>query len=190
MNLGQLYRRYRFTEVVEISGVPVFVHWSLLAIGAAILLTAIGNPGYSLTLFVSYYFLILLHECGHMLAARARGSFVHRIELFPILGRVYFDQPYSRLDAAIIAWGGVLAQAAVAAPLLLYHQFFGFSRSTVFNTLVAVLGFYSLLLAIFNLLPVRPLDGSTAWYLFPELFRLLRKRRSGRSRPAPWRSWR
>jgi hypothetical protein len=35
-------------------------------------------------------------------------------ELYPIHGCVRFRQPWSRYDDALIAWGGVAAQAVVA----------------------------------------------------------------------------
>jgi len=44
--------------------------------------------------------------------------------------------------------------------------------------LLAILGFFSLGVAIFNLLPIGQLDGVTAWAIFPELVRRRRRRRS------------
>src|SRR5438132_12248531 len=35
------------------------------------------------------------------------------------------------------------------------------------NALLAFLGFYSLFVAAFNLIPIAPLDGATAWGLIP-----------------------
>jgi len=43
---------------------------------------------------------------------------------------------------------------------------------------LAILGGYSLLVAAFNLLPIRPLDGSKAWDIVPAWFEQRRLRRN------------
>jgi hypothetical protein len=51
-------------EVMQIKGVKVFVHWSVLLIGALILLGALEEPLLAFTVLAAYYGVILLHECG------------------------------------------------------------------------------------------------------------------------------
>jgi hypothetical protein len=43
---------------------------------------------------------------------------------------------------------------------------------------IGILGYYSLLVAAFNLIPLRFLDGATAWNLVPELIKRNRNRRN------------
>ena len=62
-----------------------------------------------------------------------------------------------------------MAQAIFFVPLLAWVALFGYSKLDWFNMIIAILGFYSLAVAIFNLLPVHPLDGAQAWRLLPEL---------------------
>jgi hypothetical protein len=50
---------------MQIKGAEVFVHWSVLLIGVLILLGAVEDPLRAFTVLVSYYSVILLHECGH-----------------------------------------------------------------------------------------------------------------------------
>ena len=69
----------------------------------------------------------------------------------------------------MIAWGGVIAQALVLVPLITWVTVFGYTRLDAINMIIAILGFFSLGVAIFNLLPVRGLDGWIAWQIFPEL---------------------
>jgi len=102
------------------------------------------------------------------------------IELYPIFGVTRFGTPWSQMDHCVIAWAGVLAQAVVAVPLLAV-ALFGYTRFNAVNMLFAILGFFSAAVALFNLLPIRPLDGSVAWKIFPEFW----ARR--RARPARWR---
>jgi hypothetical protein len=80
-------------------------------IGGLILLGAFENPLLSFTALISYYGVLLIYECGHMIAAQRKGCAVWSIELYPVCGITRFDAPYSRYDHCMMAWGGVLAQA-------------------------------------------------------------------------------
>ena len=180
--------RLRLVEVMEINGVKVFFHWSVLLIGALILVGAIEDPRLAFTVLAAYYGVILLHECGHMVAAQRKGCLVTSIELYPIWGITCFSEPYSRYDHYVIAWGGVVAQTIVAIPLIVWVEIFGYTRFPPLNALLSIMGFFSLSTAAFNLLPIRPLDGSIAWRLLPALFKR-RPTRPAKREPA-WRSWR
>jgi len=173
-------------EVMEIRGVKVFAHWSVLLIGAVILVGALEEPLLAVTVLAAYYGVILIHECGHMIAAQCKGCRVWSIELYPIWGITRFSQPYSYFDHCVIAWGGVVAQAIVAVPLLIWAETFGYTRFQAVNAILAILGFFSLSVAAFNLLPIRPLDGAIAWGLLPAF---LKRRRAKPARREPdWRS--
>lgn len=175
-------------EVMQIRGVKVYVHWSVLLIGAIILIGAPEEPLFSFVVLTAYYGVILIHECGHMIAAQRRGSTVWSIELYPLWGITRFNRPYSRFDHCIIVWGGVLAQALIAVPLIIWVEIFGYTRYQPANAALTILGFFSLSMAVFNLLPIRPLDGSIAWGLLPALFKPSPARPP--KRESGWRSWR
>ena len=96
----------------------------------------------------SYYGVILIHECGHMVAARRRGSAVWSIELYPLWGVTRFDEPYSRYDYCIIAWSGVIAQALIGIPLVTWVETFGYTRYEPANAALAILGFFSLSMVV------------------------------------------
>jgi Zn-dependent protease len=66
---------------------------------------------------------------------------------------------------------------------------FGFTRSDAVNVAVGVLGYYSLMVAAFDLLPLPPLDGAKAWYLIPELIKRARNRGNQPPRKVGWRGW-
>jgi Zn-dependent protease len=183
-----LLRPKRLYEVMEIKSVKVYVHWSVLLIGGVILAGALENPPVAFASIISYYGVILLHESGHMIAAQRSGCTVSSIELYPIWGITCFTEPYSQRDRCIIAWAGVVAQLMVAVPLVTLVEIFGFTRFQPINAVLTIFGFLSILMVPFNLLPIRPLDGSVAWTLLPTLFRR-RPARPTRREPA-WRSWR
>lgn len=136
-----------------------------------------GQPK-PLAAWTAYFSVILIHECAHMLAAQWKGCEVTAIELYPIHGFVRFREPWSRYDDAVIAWGGVAAQAVVALPLVAWVAIFGFTRSDAVNVAIGILGYYSLVVAVFNLIPAPPLDGAKAWYLIPELIKRARSRQT------------
>ena len=169
------------TRVMRIRGVDVYVHWTVFLIALLLLWFAGRKPVMTLTGIVSLLGLLLLHECGHMIAAQRLRTHVREIRLYPIFGICCFDPPWSRFDHCVIAWGGVLAQVVVAFPLVLWTSFFGYSRFESINTVLAIFGGYSLVVAAINLLPIGRLDGATAWYIVPEFFRRLRRKPSKKS---------
>jgi len=178
----------KFTEIMEISRVPVYAHWSLFVIAALILIGAIERPAETITAWTAFFSVILIHECGHMVVAQRRGYEVLSIELYPIVGLVRYQEPWSRFDSSLIAWGGVAAQALIGVPIVVWVSIFGFTRSEAINVALGILGYYSLAVAVFNLIPIPPLDGTRAWYLIPELVKRIQKRPSAR-RKVGWRGW-
>ncbi len=179
----------KLTEIMQINRVRVYAHWSVLVIGALILFGAIERPAETIAAWTACFGVILIHECGHMIVAQRKGYEVLSIELYPIHGFVRFQTPWSRYDDALIAWGGVVAQAIIAIPLVALVSIFGFTRYDVLNVAIGILGYYSLAVAIFNLIPVRPLDGAKAWYLVPELVKRARSHRDKPKRVVGWRGW-
>jgi Zn-dependent protease len=72
---------------------------------------------------------------------------------------------------------------------VIFVSIFGFTRFDWLNVAIGILGPYSVLIAIFNLIPVRPLDGAKAWHLIPELIKRARNRREKPKRVVGWRGW-
>jgi len=168
-------------QVMEINGVKVYAHWSVLLIGCVVLMGAISEPSTAIPGLVCYC-VILVHDCGHMVAAQRKGYPVWSIELYPIWGIARFSEPYSRYDRCVIAWGGVLAQLLIAVPVIIVGELIGPTKYASLNTILAMFGFFSLFVAAFNLIPAPPLDGSIAWGIVPALFkRYIRNRAAKRT---------
>jgi Zn-dependent protease len=178
-------QRLKLVEIMRIRQVPVYVHWTLLVVIILILLGAFERPGFTALILFSYISVLLVHECGHMIAAHAKGCHVLSIRLYPIFGLTCFEEPWSRWDRYVIAWGGVIAQGVVAFPFVTWYKLFGYSRFDQVNALIAIMGFFSLAVALFNLLPFPPLDGAMAWRIFPALAERSRahKKETGEWRP-------
>jgi Zn-dependent protease len=165
------------TEILKVYGVPVYVHWSVFLISALILLNALHHPMTSLLGLAAYAAVLLIHEAGHLIAAQRVRSEVISIRLYPVFGVTKFETPWSRFDHCVIAWGGVIAQAVIAIPIVVWVERFGYTRFEPINAVLVLLGFFSVGMAVFNLLPIPPLDGATAWAIVPEFFKKIRNRR-------------
>ncbi len=181
-------RRIRFkrlTEIMRVQGVPVYIHWSVFLVAAFFIAASLRSPWMAMIGGTCWMGIILLHECGHLIAARRKKYYVHEIELYPLWGITFYDCPWSRVDRAVVAWGGVSAQMVVAVPCIAWILTFGYTGFQPVNLVLAFCGFYSLMVAAFNLLPVSPLDGSKAWDLFPALYLRTKERRNRRKVPLP-----
>jgi Zn-dependent protease len=157
----------KLTHVMQIRGVDTYFHWSVFAVAAFILAGVVHRPWLTLLGLFLYIAVLLIHESGHLIAARRKGCRVESIQFYPIFGITRFETPWSRLDHCIIAWGGVLAQAVVFLPLVAWVAVFGYPQAVGVAMIFASLGFFSLGVAVFNLLPIPPLDGSIAWGIIP-----------------------
>jgi len=154
------------------------MHWSIFAIAILVLAGAIRTPDSTFAGMAAWLGLLILHESGHLGMARRRGYRACSMALYPIFGLAGFEAPESRLDRALIAWGGVLAQVAVAVPPALYIMLAGYTPFEPLNAVLVIFGPYSLFAAAFNLLPISPLDGSKAWDIVPAWLEQRRLRKS------------
>ena len=180
LNMPGSLKVSRLTRVRRVLGVDVYVHWSIFLIAAVMLLGTLRKPLATLIGLAAYLGVLIVHESGHLIMAHLRGYDALSIELYPIFGIARFEQPGSRFDRAAIAWGGVLAQAIVGVPLAVYVAVLGYTRWEALNAALGILGYFSLGIAVFNLLPLGPLDGSVAWDLIPAFIQRRQIRRSKR----------
>jgi membrane-associated protease RseP (regulator of RpoE activity) len=167
----------RLTLIMLINRVDLYVHWSVFLIAAIMLSNAVRQPLVTLVGLVCYLSVLFIHECGHMIAARRKGCEVESIKIYPIFAITSFQTPWSRFDHCVIAWGGVVAQAVIAIPVVAWIAVFGYTPFEPVNAALAILGPFSLGIAAFNLWPAAPLDGAIAWGLIPESIKRLRMRR-------------
>ena len=115
----------------------VFALWSGLGL-LAVLLLAVGIFGS-----------VALHELGHSLVARAKGSYIHEIVLYPFGGAAKISNIPSRpIDEILVALAGPAVSLALA---LLFR--------TSHIELLLVLSYLNGMLFFFNILPVFPMDG-------------------------------
>jgi Zn-dependent protease len=152
-------------------GVPLRVH-VLTPLGALFFTRFRLEPG----AWLGFFLVILLHEMGHALLVMGYRLRVSSIDLYPYGGVCRWSGSATEWERAVIAWGGVLAQAALFALTVSIVRVAGLPSTIFGRELVDVFLLTNLLLMTINLLPFPPLDGAEAW----KLGSLLLKRRASR----------
>jgi stage IV sporulation protein FB len=150
----------------RIFGAPVYTHWSVLVIGALILVYGWQNLIVSAISLLSFLSIILIHEIGHAAIAHKLGYDVIAIRIAPLHGVCEYQAPRYEWEDVQIAWGGVLAQL-IAAAIVFGFGHLGGDNTEYFGPVTVFIGYYSLLTIPFNLLPVPGLDGQKAWKILP-----------------------
>lgn len=128
--------------------------------------------------------LVVSHEMGHACFARWCGLRVFGIRLGFLHGMCIYESPDTRLQHVAVAWGGIVAQSVLFAIAVVVSQALRAAHVDLAPALSEVLftfTAFNALLMLLNLLPIRPLDGATAWQVFPEAFAYLRATATARS---------
>ncbi len=171
-------------RIVRIYGIPVELHWTFIFILLGAIYWGFNQGGgwvsavWFLTLILSLFFCVLLHEFGHALTARRFGVSTKDIILSPIGGIARLNKlPEKPLHEFLVAAAGPAVNLMIAlalSPVYFFSdpqkqlQLIGsvLPSSNVFvinlslgERLVFFLLFLNILLALFNLLPAFPMDG-------------------------------
>lgn len=120
--------------------------------------------GWNLLLISLFFVCVVLHELGHSLTARRYGVRVPRILLLPIGGMAEFDriprQPTAELLITIAGPAVNFVLAILLLPLVWSRLAEGGIELTYsFGSLLEQLWWANLIMGLFNLLPVFPMDG-------------------------------
>jgi stage IV sporulation protein FB len=164
-----------FLQLGRIRGAPIRLHWSVL-------LGVLFFTGFRFApaAWLGFVALVLIHELGHAAVVLGFGLRVVAIDVHGFGGQCRWDGQASPWQRAIIAWGGVLAQAALLAATLVLVALTGGPRTSFEAELVSVFTRTNAYLAVINLLPIPPLDGANAW----TIVRAWKMRRAASSRAA------
>jgi Zn-dependent protease len=177
-------KNYIRAKRLNVCGAPVFLHWSVLVVMGGCLAMAVSDPIVAIVAVFSYFSVILIHEFGHAFVASKLGYEIDSIRLSVIHGECIYDASYEPArEAALIAWGGPLAQFVAAALVWSLALIPAVDQSDVFGPLIVFLGYVGPLLALANLAPGSEMDGTRAWPLIPMLWRdFLGRKKRPRSR--------
>ncbi|MBN2712876.1 MAG: M50 family metallopeptidase [Planctomycetes bacterium] len=158
-------------RIGRIIGIEVRIIYLLYITQGLYLLYSLGRAQtfiHGLTIFLvlmAYPFCIFLHEMGHSLAALKEGLRVGRIYLHPLGGLAMIEGmipgPFSEIFIALAGpFVSLLLAAFAFVPLLLFSSGspLGYHGNFVLDLCVGLF-FVNIIPALFNLLPIFPLDG-------------------------------
>jgi stage IV sporulation protein FB len=153
-----------YVSLGRVRGVSLRAH-VLTLLGALFFTGFRFEPG----AWVGFFLLILLHEIGHALVVRRYGLHVQSIDLHVFGGVCHWSGQATSWQRAVIAWGGVMAQAVVLLATMGVVAVAGAPHGAFLTELVYVFTATNLWLIVLNLAPIPPLDGAEAWKILGEL---------------------
>lgn len=157
-------------NLTRVMGTDVKIHFTFVLLLAWIGLGGLSTAGVSgavaSVLFVVLLFgCVLLHEFGHVLAARAYGIRTPDITLYPIGGVARLERmPEKPMQELVVALAGPAVNVVIAMFLFLLLgasaslggvESLADPRAALLSRLAAV----NIFLVIFNLIPAFPMDG-------------------------------
>ncbi|MEZ5277170.1 MAG: site-2 protease family protein [Opitutaceae bacterium] len=156
-------------KLFRVWGIRLEVHFTFL-----ILLAYFGRQGWEYAgrtgllwgclLLLSIFTCVILHELGHSLTAMRYGVRVHRILLLPIGGMAQFDRiPREPARELAITVAGPAVNFILFGLLALILGGFSIEQVSAFplslRQLAYSLAAINLIMGVFNLIPVFPMDG-------------------------------
>ena len=157
-------------KITRIAGTDVKIHLTFPLLLAFIAFSNLNDGVAAATLGVVFVVLVfgcvLLHEFGHVFAARSFGIRTPDVTLYPIGGVARLERmPERPIQELIVALAGPAVNVAIAAVLAvvllalgLSVGFGGFSVGG-FTSLLAGLVAVNIWLVLFNMIPAFPMDG-------------------------------
>ncbi len=164
-------------RLFRFAGIDLYLHWSWFLVAVYEIQSRKGNYSsvtWNVLEYLALFLIVMLHEFGHALACRQVGGRANQIVLWPLGGVAYVDPP-PRPGATLwsIAAGPLVNVALL--PVLYLAVTLGRSAgwAGTMPDLYALLGWIleiDLVLLIFNILPIYPLDGgqilrSLLWFV-------------------------
>ena len=153
-------------RLAKIAGISVFLHWSwfLVAIYEVNMRGGYSSYVWNVLEYLSLFGIVTMHEFGHALACRQVGGRADQIVLWPLGGIAYVSPP-PRPGATL--WSivaGPLVNVVLVPVLALLFLFVSFrvdpsTPLSDFGEFIVALNVINLVLLIFNVLPIYPLDG-------------------------------
>ena len=161
-----LVKRIEPFKLFKLWGIPIYIHWSLTILLVFLFVVSFQSV-FLLILVIASSILLLIHELGHALMARKYGRHVDYIVVSIFNGRCVYKAAETEFENAMIAWGGVFAQLAVAIPLVAFHIYVGSNTGPYLQAILLAFGYFNVLIIIINLLPFKGFDGAICWSAIP-----------------------
>jgi len=175
--------RSGYLNLGRIAGARVRAHWTL-PVGALVF----GGGRFDLGYLAGFVLLVLVHEVGHAVVVRKCGHRATALDVHGMGGLCHWAGDPTALDVALIAWGGVWAQALLYLATFAATLLLGTPRQPFFAELWAAFTWTNVWMMALNLVPIPPLDGAEAWKLFPLMWRRAQARAQERRLVARYRA--
>jgi len=172
-------------KIGRILGIPIYIHVTFLLIlplFAVYFATAIhqvmgfrlgyGGLGldtltellFGMLAAIIFFTSVLVHELAHSYVALKHGYRISGITLFIFGGVAQIEEVPPRAPGeAVMAFAGPASSLAIGAVMMLFSRGIGTLGDTtgiiLIETTFGLIGFYNVLLGLFNLLPAFPMDG-------------------------------
>lgn len=150
-------------------GIGLFFHWSFFLLPAWVAYSEWNNGGSWIDVLLTIGFVamlfacVILHEYGHVLAARAFGVGTRDITMLPIGGVARLDRmPEEPWQELVVAVAGPAVNALIAATLgigIIAVYGFNLTDSGDSNLFAHRLLVVNIALIVFNMIPAFPMDG-------------------------------
>ncbi|MGA2340464.1 MAG: site-2 protease family protein [Terracidiphilus sp.] len=150
----------------RVAGIDLYLHWSWFVVAVIEIGSRQGRYTslvWSAFEYLALFAIVLLHEFGHALACRQVGGTVDRIMLWPLGGVAYVNPPQR---PAATLWSLAAGPLVNVALLPVFGGAFLAARSLGWAasmpnayTLLGWVLWINVILLVFNILPIYPLDG-------------------------------
>jgi ATP-dependent Clp protease adapter protein ClpS len=152
-----------FVRVARIGGAPIDLHWSCVSGG--LMLSAVGafRRELLIPLTVAYILVVLVHEAGHVFAARLLGLKVYGIRLIGLGGYCLTEPARGPQGIVALFSSGMIAQLLLFGVTLLAHRQLRGPQGPVLGSFIFAFVFGNALVFAYSLFPRtyrgRPSDG-------------------------------
>lgn len=172
-----MFGRQGSFKLFRVKGIDVYLNWTWFLVAVFEIQARKGNyssPAWNILEYVGLFLIVLLHEFGHALACRSVGGTADTIMLWPLGGIAYVDPP-QRPGATL--WSIVAGPLVNVALLPVLGGVFQYARLAQWRynlpneyRLLGALLTTDIILLLFNILPIYPLDGgqilrSLLWFV-------------------------
>jgi Zn-dependent protease len=162
-------------RLFRILGITVFLHWSWFLVAMYEIRSGPGRYDsiiWNVLEYLALFLIVLLHEFGHALACRRVGGQAEQIILWPLGGIAYVSPPQRPGAMLWSIAAGPLVNVALFPVLTIIMLITAWLESfSNVAALFSTLWYINIVILVFNLLPIYPLDGgqilrSLLWFKF------------------------
>jgi ATP-dependent Clp protease adapter protein ClpS len=163
-------------RIGTVGATTLYLHWSF-PLGGLLVSTMTGFAFPAVIYYCLLFTLLtVLHECGHVIAAKAHGLQVDSVEISWLGGMCTIQAPRGVAEALMIFSAGLVVQIAVLLLTILYVLLVGQPTTALGKCTVTIFTFVNAIIIIVNIIPAKVQlgfanDGLVLWRLFTHVWK-------------------